>query len=248
MSHVIPTLEAATGAEADGSIAVGGLTPLTTVDFPGRLAAVVFCQGCPWRCPYCHNPHLLRRHPRAAAKWPEVLAFLRSRAGLLDGVAFSGGEPLLQPGLGRAMADVRLMGFQIALHTAGSGPGNLSRVLRLLQWVGFDVKAPFADYARITGVSGSGTAARESLGVLLDSGVSYEVRTTVDPTLLCSDAIRNLARDLVRLGVRRFVLQEYRPPANQPVAGPETALHDQALIEWLAEAFPSFEVRSVAGP
>ena len=74
---------------------IGGITPLTSIDFPGRLAAVLYGQGCPWRCGYCHNPELLDATTPAAVPWPEVLAFLKSRQGLLDGVVFSGGEPTL---------------------------------------------------------------------------------------------------------------------------------------------------------
>ena len=86
---------------------IGGITPLTTIDFPGRLAAVLYGQGCPWRCGYCHNPELLDATTPAAVPWPEVLAFLKSRQGLLDGVVFSGGEPTLQAALPAALAEVR---------------------------------------------------------------------------------------------------------------------------------------------
>ena len=85
------------------TLRIGGITPLTTIDFPGRLAAVLYCQGCPWRCSYCHNPELLDATTPAEMDWPQVLAFLRKRQGLLDGVVFSGGEPTLQAGLPQAL-------------------------------------------------------------------------------------------------------------------------------------------------
>ncbi len=123
---------------------IGGITPLTTIDFPGRLAAVVYCQGCPWRCSYCHNPELLDATAPAAVPWPQVLAFLQSRRGLLDGVVFSGGEPTLQAALPAALAEVRAMGFATGLHTGGMYPERLAAVLPLLDWVGLDVKGPAA--------------------------------------------------------------------------------------------------------
>ena len=85
------------------SLQVGGLVPLSTADYPDHLAAVVFCQGCPWRCPYCHNPHLLPRRSDAPIDWADVLAFLERRRGLLEAVVFSGGEPTLQPALADAI-------------------------------------------------------------------------------------------------------------------------------------------------
>ncbi|MBW7902499.1 MAG: anaerobic ribonucleoside-triphosphate reductase activating protein [Rhodocyclaceae bacterium] len=190
-------------------LAVGGLVPFTTIDFPGRLAAVVFCQGCPWRCTYCHNPHLLP--PGGGERpWAEVLAWLESRRGLLDGVVFSGGEPLLQRGLPAALAEVRALGFATALHTAGIYPQRLAAVLPLLDWVGFDVKAPFAEYARIVGSDGGG-AARAALETLLASGVDHEIRLTVAPELDAA-AVERLRGELAELGIIRLSLQTYRPP------------------------------------
>ncbi len=166
---------------SEATLAVGGLVPFTTIDFPGRLAAVVFCQGCPWRCTYCHNPPLLPRNEGILA-WPDVLDWLASRRGLLDGVVFSGGEPLLQRGLPAALAAVRALGFATALHTAGAYPERLAAALPLLDWVGFDVKAPFAEYTPVVGCDG-GAAARAALEVLLTSGVTHEIRCTVPPQL-----------------------------------------------------------------
>ncbi|MEN6585388.1 MAG: anaerobic ribonucleoside-triphosphate reductase activating protein [Sulfuricella sp.] len=189
---------------------VGGLTPLTTTDFPGQLAAVVFCQGCPWQCGYCHNPHLIPRGGETMQGWDDVMTFLKRRQGLLDAVVFSGGEPTLQSGLADACREVRALGFRTGLHTAGPYPARLAEILPAIDWVGMDIKAPFAEYDRITGVPGSGERARESLVRLLDSGVDYEIRTTVHPALLGAAQLDELARELAALGVRRYVLQEFR--------------------------------------
>lgn len=194
---------------SDPGLAVGGLVPFTTIDFPGRLAAVVFCQGCPWRCTYCHNPHLL---PRGAGTlpWADVLDWLASRRGLLDGVVFSGGEPLLQRGLPAALAEVRALGFATALHTAGAYPERLAAVLPLLDWIGFDVKAPFADYAAVVGCDG-GPAARAALERLLASGVAHEIRCTVPPQLDTA-ALSRMDAELAGLGVAHLARQTCRPP------------------------------------
>ncbi|SDE68599.1 anaerobic ribonucleoside-triphosphate reductase activating protein [Rhodospira trueperi] len=196
---------------------VGGLARFSTVDWPDRLTATVFLRGCPWRCPYCHNPDLLTADgPGEDIPWADVLAFLEQRRGLLDGVVVSGGEPTAQRGLSDALDAVRALGFAVGLHTGGPWPDRLAAVLPPLDWVGFDVKAPFEEYAAITGVPGSGERARDSLRRLIASGVPFEARTTVHPALLEAAALDRLADDLAAMGVRDLVLQHARPTAALP--------------------------------
>lgn len=191
-------------------LCVGGLARLSTCDWPGELAATVFCQGCAWDCPYCHNPGLRVMRTDEAIAWPTILDFLASRLGLLDGVVFSGGEPMLQAALPDAIAEVRALGFRVGLHTAGIAPERFARLLHLLDWVGFDVKAPFAAYPRITGVEGSGNRALRSLRHLLASDVPYEVRTTLHPSLLSPADMLEMKVQLLDLGVENFVVQQFR--------------------------------------
>lgn len=176
---------------------IGGITPFATIDYPDHLAAVVFCQGCPWRCGYCHNRELLNETASSKFSWDKVLAFLERRRGLLDAVVFSGGEPTMQPGLLKAISKVRNMGFLAGLHTAGAYPEALSKLLPHLDWVGMDIKAPFRDYERITGVPGSGQAAERSAALLRESGVMHRFRTTVDPHLLNEDRVAALCSMVV---------------------------------------------------
>jgi pyruvate formate lyase activating enzyme len=194
---------------------IGGFTPLSTTDWPGMLAAVVFCQGCPWRCRYCHNPDLIPPRGETEVNWESVLGLLRRRRGLLDGVVFSGGEPSLQAGLLDAIVEVRELGFKIGLHTGGMYPQRLVTILPLLDWVGMDVKAPFADYARITGTPGCGERALASLDLVLQSGVEHEIRTTVHQSLLDDETVRSLADDLADRGVKHYVIQAFRSQGCQ---------------------------------
>ncbi|MFC0219905.1 pyruvate formate lyase activating enzyme [Pseudochelatococcus lubricantis] len=191
-------------------IRIGGLERLSLCDWPGRLAATVFCQGCPWDCPYCHNPHLLPARGREMLPWPGVLAFLETRRGLLDSVVFSGGEPTMQKGLPDAIRQVRAFGFGIGLHSAGPYPQRLATVLPLVDWVGFDVKAAFGEYDRVTRVPLSGKRAKESLRHLLESGVAFELRTTADPHLLDEAAVERLRADLADMGAPPHRLQSFR--------------------------------------
>ena len=194
-------------------LAIAGLTPLSSCDWPGRLVATAFLQGCPWRCTYCHNAAIL--DPRAPGKvpWRDVLGLLARRHGLLDGLVFSGGEPTRQRALVAAAAQVREAGFGVGLHTSGAYPSRLPALLPLVDWVGFDVKAPVRLYRAITRVGGPTTSADAtfaSLRLVLDSGVDVEVRTTVDPTVLGPDDVAELTDVLAGLGVRRHVLQQVR--------------------------------------
>ena len=195
---------------SSASLRVGGLTPLTTIDYPGELAAVVFCQGCPWRCSYCQNDHLLPPHGDNELPWAEVLAFLRRRRALLDALVFSGGEPTLQSALPAAIGEVRELGFKVGLHTAGPYPQRLARVLPLVDWVGLDIKAPPGDYPTLTGLPGSGEHAWKSLHLLLASGVAHEVRVTVDEHHLPVDRLDGLLDGLRAVGARQIALQACR--------------------------------------
>jgi pyruvate formate lyase activating enzyme len=187
------------------------MVPLTSIDFPGHLAAVLFCQGCPWHCRYCHNPHLLPTDVPGKLAWAEVMPFLQERVGFLDGVVFSGGEPLLQPRLLDAILQVKTLGFKVALHTAGIIPARLAKVLPYVDWVGLDIKAPFDAYKRVTGLAGSGFKAEESLDLLLAAKhVDYEIRTTVDSSLLSKEEVEMLTEALAKRGVKQHVLQACR--------------------------------------
>jgi anaerobic ribonucleoside-triphosphate reductase activating protein len=213
-----PRVASRHGPAVQRELQVGGLTPFTSIDFPGQLSAVVFVQGCPWRCGYCHNPHLQARGQPAGPRWGDVLDFLRRRAGLLDAVVFSGGEPTLDPALPQAMAEVRALGFKVGLHSAGVNPQRLQAVLPLLDWVGLDVKAPLAvdaDHARVTGVRGGTAPVRRSLAALVQhsraSGLAFECRTTAHPALLDDTALLAVADELAAAGVVNWALQIVRP-------------------------------------
>ena len=169
---------------AAARLRVGGLSPHSSCDWPGQLVATVFAQGCPWACAYCHNPHLLPARGSDEIAWEEVLTFLRTRRGLLDGVVFTGGEPTLQDALPAAIADVRELGFQVGLHTGGQFPTRLAGVLPHVDWVGFDVKAPWDVYDRMTGSRAAAKRRVRASSLLVASGVPFEARTTVHPALL----------------------------------------------------------------
>ncbi|MHB1203449.1 MAG: anaerobic ribonucleoside-triphosphate reductase activating protein [Acidithiobacillus sp.] len=229
-------------------LVLGGVTPLSTIDFPDRLAAVFYTQGCPLRCRYCHNPELWPAQAAPATlAWSAVMAWLHRRRGLLDAVVFSGGEPTAQGALGAALAQVRDLGFETALHTAGAYPKRLTEILPLLDWVGLDIKAPFDRYPELTGVPGSGEKAEQALAAVLASGVDYELRTTVHHQLLAPQDLMAVAHNLRSYGVRHWVLQEFRTQGCTDAALACTPSRlDPALVARLRALVPDITVRAAA--
>lgn len=191
---------------------ISGLAKSSTVDYPGALCAVVFTPGCNYDCFFCHNRELLGAEAPTLSG-DSVLSFLRKRAGLLDAVVVSGGEPTLQPeALEAFLKAVRALGtYKLKLDTNGSHPGVVARLLEqgLLDYVAMDYKAPFDRYPEIAGAEGQEPLVRETLSVLQGSGLPYELRTTVVPQLEEQDLIRML-REIGPLP--RYVLQLYRKP------------------------------------
>ncbi len=195
-------------------ICVSGITPFTTIDFPGRLAGVFYLQGCPWRCRYCYNSEFWPLPDRQAGHGvpPEkILEFLNSRKGRLEAIVFSGGEPTIHERLAVWMRAVKAMGFEIGLHTGGMFPERLTEVLPLCSWVGMDIKAPFHHYEKVTGMAKSGEVARRSAELVIASGIPYEFRTTFHPEVLSEDEVLEMARELATMGCKRYVLQSFRP-------------------------------------
>ncbi len=212
---------------------IAGMTNMSTVDWPGRLTATLFLQGCPWECTYCHNPAMQDSRVPGIVGWDDVTALLDRRIGRLDGVVFSGGEPTRQRGLADAMRQVSEKGFGIGLHTAGAFPGRLAMVLPLVDWVGIDIKATEAFYPQITGKGMSGRRAWESLRLVQEAGVAHEVRVTVDPTTHTRDEVLATVEQLRERG-EEPILQEARAEGANPAYA--AALADRRITAVLDEA------------
>lgn len=232
-----------------GGLRVGGLTPFTSIDFPGRLAAVVWVQGCPWRCVYCHNPHLQARETAQGTgrSWQEVATWFERRVGLIDAVVFSGGEPTMDPGLADAMTLARGLGFAVGLHTGGIYPRRLAEVLPLVDWVGMDIKAPLAMpelQEDIVGVPGMADHVVRSLMHLLRSGVPFECRTTAHPSFLSEANLLRLASELAQFGVRDYAVQVAGPVPGAAIRlDLSPGFPSDATVSRLKSLFPHFMLR-----
>ncbi|MCX7805079.1 MAG: anaerobic ribonucleoside-triphosphate reductase activating protein [Planctomycetota bacterium] len=192
---------------------IGGLMPFTLSDFPGRAAAVIFTQGCNFRCPFCHNGSLIPREVGGENLISEerVLEFLASRRGRLDGVVISGGEPTIQPDLPDFLRRLKDMGFAVKLDTNGSMPNVIERLIgeRLVDYVAMDVKGSLHAYGRIAGIPVAVAKIIESIHLIAGSGVAHEFRTTVVWPLLDDADIREIRQLIPAPSPHR--LQEFRP-------------------------------------
>ncbi|MBO4686886.1 MAG: anaerobic ribonucleoside-triphosphate reductase activating protein [Clostridiales bacterium] len=189
---------------------IHGLMKMTLLDFPGKVACTVFLGGCDMRCPFCHNAELL--DPEAPAEMDEVelLSFLKKRVGLLDGVVFTGGEPLLRKDLPELMTKIHEMGFAIKLDTNGNHPDRLIEVVEagLVDYVAMDIKNSPDKYGITIGIPQFDISKVErSVEFLKQGKVPYEFRTTVVSQFHDEESMRKIAAWIQ--GADRYYLQEF---------------------------------------
>ena len=227
---------------------VAGLQRVTLIDFPGKVAASIFLAGCNLACGYCHNHWMIdAAGVTEAISVTDLLAWLETRRGLLDGVCISGGEPTLDPELPDLIRAIRAMGYLIKLDTNGTFPRRLEALLgeRLVDYVAMDVKAPLDDrYASMAGVAISPEPVRQSMAALAAWGGAYELRTTVGPGL-DEAALLDMAAELV--DAPRWILQVFEASdgvlASVRQATHLTAEDLTALLPRLQAIAPRTELR-----
>lgn len=227
------------------TLRIGGVTRFSATDYPENFSAVIFLQGCPWRCGYCHNTHLQIRKHKPRFDWADIKQWLLQRQGLIDAVVFSGGEPCVDPALPQAITDVKKMGFKVGLHTAGIYPKRLMSLLPRLDWVGLDIKAPFDLYEKITGIVHSGKPAKISAQAILAQGVPYEFRTTLHSALLPETELLELAHTMSHLGVQHYTWQLFQSRGCTHIKLKQTSQAEYpstALIEQVSTMFSSFKL------
>lgn len=191
-----------------------GIQKLTLLDYPGKTACTVFTDGCNLRCPFCHNARLVLPEKRDGTSLPdaEIPAFLKKRAGLLDGICVTGGEPLLHAReLREFLPAVRELGYAVKLDTNGTKPDVLAEFMRdgLVDYVAMDVKNAFPYYAETVGIADFDiTPVKESIALLMRGDVDYEFRTTVVREFHTVDRIHELSQSIA--GAKRYFLQGFK--------------------------------------
>ena len=200
---------------------IGGFQKFTLSDFPGISAAIVFTMGCNFRCPWCHNHELIDSftHDLPEKSSPpdclSIVRFLEKRAGLLDGLVITGGEPTIQEGLQDFIRMVKALGYLVKLDTNGSRPEILSDLIdaKLIDYFAMDIKAPFEKYDILAGKHIDLDSIRRSIELLAGSGIQHEFRTTHVPELLSESDILDLS-SMVPSG-SKWKVQKYRKPPEK---------------------------------
>lgn len=225
---------------------IHGLQKLTLLDYPGHVACTVFLGGCDLRCPFCHNAELIDGRAKPLLDDAELLRFLKTRQGLLDGVAITGGEPLLRD-LAPLLTEIKALGYPVKLDTNGTHPARLRALLEagLLDYVAMDVKNAPARYAETVGLPSFGLGPiRDSIALLRERAPDYEFRTTVVAELHDDDSFPAIG-ELIR-GARRYFLQ----PFTDRDSGVFSGLHApgrQDLERWLGLVRPFVQEAALRG-
>ena len=205
---------------------INGIQKNSFVDYPGKISAVLFTPGCNMDCFYCHNRILLDGSHENLINSKDVLAFLESRKGFLDGVVVSGGEPTLQKGLLPFLSLIKSLGYPIKLDTNGTNPDVIKNCLEegLLDYIAMDFKAPLNKYKAICGAEVDLDNIMKSVELIINSGISYEFRTTLAPGLDPEDIVE-IAKQI--RGAKLYVLQRCRNEAGEGLG------YSSELIDYL---------------
>ena len=222
---------------------------MTLLDFPGKVACTVFTGGCNFRCPFCHNALLVTKLPeKPDYSEDEILSFLEKRTGLLDGVAITGGEPLLNPDIADFIRKIRSMGYAVKLDTNGSFPERLKAIVGegLVDYVAMDIKNRKEKYAETIGLKNLDLSKiEESVEFLKSGAVDYEFRTTVVEQFHTVEDIRAAAEWIS--GAKRYFLQNFVDSGElicEEVSGvdKETMLKMKSVA---ADFVPQTEIRGI---
>lgn len=186
---------------------IGGLQKLTLLDFPQKVACTVFLTGCNFRCPFCHNTPLLFQ--QGTISEDALFSFLKKRQGMLDGVAITGGEPLLYAEIDQFIRKIKDLGYAVKLDTNGSFPDRLKKLIdeKLIDYVAMDIKNSREKYAVTAGLPQRPEGIEKSVSLLLSGVVPYEFRTTVVEELHTPGDFRAIGEWIA--GAERYFLQSF---------------------------------------
>lgn len=190
----------------------GGWQKFSTIDYPGKISAIVFTQGCPFRCAFCHNPELVEPDKfLEPVSEKEIMDFLAKRAKQLEALVITGGEPTLQKDLLRFISEVKEMGYLIKLDTNGNHPEVLNKVLKSgrVDYLAMDIKSPLSKYREVAGQRVRPESIRQSIDLVIGSGLPYEFRTTVVKEQLSKEDLLLIGQEIN--GAKKYVLQKFNP-------------------------------------
>ncbi len=227
---------------------IGGLQKITLIDYPGKPAAIIFTSGCSFCCPFCYNselvlPEKIKHHPEILEK--SIFNFLKERKGLLSGVVITGGEPTIYPDLPEFIKKVKNMGYLVKLDTNGTNPQMVEKLIkeRLIDYIAMDIKAPLENekYNKATGVKTNLNNIKKSIELIKNSGLDYEFRTTVVPTIHTKEDIIDIVQWVKP--AKKYYLQNFRPEKTiNPKFKKIKPYSEKYLSEIQKEISPFFKV------
>ena len=193
---------------------LAGLQKNSFIDYPGKICCVLFTSGCNFICPYCHNADLARGEYPQRIELPQIVDFLKSRRGLLEGVTITGGEPTLHSGIADLCRAIKSLGYAVKLDTNGSRPDTLHLLLaeNLVDFIAMDIKAPLNAYAPFSKSAHIRTKLERSIRLIMQSAPFYEFRTTCAAPFADRESIAAIARTIT--GARSYVLQTFNRRAE----------------------------------
>lgn len=190
----------------------GGFEKCTLIDYPGKVACMVYTIGCNFRCPYCHNPELVDETVEVKFAEKEILSFLDKRKKMLDGIVITGGEPTMHGDkLIDFMKKVKSKGFLVKLDSNGTFPKVLKKAIdeKLVDYIAMDIKSPLSKYSQTVARPVDTAAIRESIALIMNSPVDYEFRTTVIKAQLAPLDFDEIGREIE--GAKKYFLQKFIP-------------------------------------
>jgi len=239
---------------------IGGLEKLTLLDYPDHLAAIIFTQGCNFRCHFCYNPMLVlprkggdeknkKEKGLSILSTEDLFLFLKERFGRLDGVVITGGEPTLHPDLPFFIKRIKKLGYDVKLDTNGTNPKMLAGLIqdKLIDYIAMDLKASFEKYEKVIGVKINYNNLKKSVKIIVESGLPHEFRTTVVPGLLSKGDFAKMGKIIPHAD--KWYLQKFKSDTalvNSEYIG-KKAYSDQEMKEFakIGRKFVDFcEVRS----
>lgn len=211
---------------------IGGFVKFSLIDYPGKTCAVIFTQGCNFRCRYCHNPELCGPgNVKKTISLSDVYNFLSHRLGKLDAVTITGGEPTLHSDLIDVIKIIKDMEFLIKLDSNGSKPEVIEKIIkeRLVDYFAMDVKSPLEDYKRIIGWNIAPELLKRSIDLIINSGIEHEFRTTVVKSLTALDDLYKIAQTVK--GAENYFLQKFYPSGKiiDPTLMADSSYTDEEL-------------------
>ena len=230
------------------NIAIGGLQKSSLIDYPEKISAVIFTQGCNFRCPYCHNPELVNgKRGTGNGKPKHILEFLKRRAGKLDGVVITGGEPTLHADLPEFIKQIKDLGFAVKLDTNGTNPDMLARLIsgKLVDYIAMDIKASIDKYSEVVCAKVDTDKILKSIDVLKNVNIECEFRTTIVKSQLTRDDFEKIGALIQDAPI--YYLQRFLPTKtlDESFIGQTTYCDEEfvPIIETLKKYVKKVELR-----